>query len=275
MTMSDQISLLEEELSYYEEEISVYETGLSTIHEADNEDDSSVDSMSTKGVKSSQSNSSFKETPKPYANSNNNTNALSKRFMESPGFDLVSPPIFSPKFQFSNLRISPLAKLPSVVGNLPLTPSTRSLPSPSKQPGNLSLSMTHHLTGEDLVIYDDDDEYTFVSCSDTDSFFGDLPFSDFDGDESSRSSLNESSFRSLRSSSASLGSLGSASSGLDFDTKRTRLEEALERRTSRQHGNLAVEVDGFRRKLRYDLSRRMFKEKLLRCRSKPREMYVV
>jgi hypothetical protein len=284
---ADQIIPMEEELSYYEEEISVYDTGLSTIQEVENEsdesDDESVSSVEVKCSRSSLSempplppppnDSSELVTPKPYANNNKNNNSLSRKFMESPGFALVSPPIMSQKIHFSNL--SPLAKLPSLVGNSPLT-SSYSLPSPAKRPNNLSLSMTHHLThqltGEDVVIHDDDDEYTFVSCSDTDSFFGDyadMSVTDLETSWRRDSDMDQSIGldSSLRSSSASLG--GSASSELDFDSKKTRLEEALERRANRHDGNLAVEIDGFRRKLRYDLTRKMFKEQLQRCRSKP------
>ena len=285
---------------------------------------------------------------------------------------LVSPKfIASPKIRFSagggdggggkNSNISaelastksPLTRLPSLVGNSPKSSLSASsttnsssqhvLVSPSKRPNNLSLSTTHHqhhninpcpkLSTEDFVIYDDDDEYTYVSiCSDNDSFYEggvasshhpisdsqqSLPllldddesppfdlqlasssrnrrqsflsmsssistsvssFDSFAGDDSisSRGSDFEDSFRRQhqrqRSNSISSPSASTAkntnnnstttTSG-DFQNQKLRLQAALQRRDERQKANInPIERDCFKRKLRYQLTRRMFKQQL-------------
>jgi hypothetical protein len=154
--------------------------------------------------------------------------------------------------------------------------------------------LTSYATGEEVLmddLMDDDDEYTFVSCSDTESLMGNMSLQNFDEDmlEELNSSLASgcdlsttfsssfsSSFNNNNSSSSS-SRVGRRSSGSrlilpsyngslpygDFESRRNRLQRALENRNRKQGRHNFQKMDGLTRKLRYNLSRKMFKEQLL------------
>jgi hypothetical protein len=278
---------------YFEEEILSYEDGLSTILEGENEsctsrnDDyiSVVDALNSPGRRSSA------QIPENISWTPEVNSSLRKLSMEeSPGFAMLSPLLSHDSRKISSLK-SPLLSArkymrspgrPSPNSPGRLSPNSPGLPKPP-------LTFTSFTTGEEIVV-EDDDEYTFVSCSDAESLMGasltnfdapftnfDAPFTNFEEDSfpSSASDLSVASSGSkVSSGSSSAKSVKSAKSvssmPLDFESTRRQLQNALESR--RKRGKMGVEgMDYFRRKLRLDLSRRMIDEQLSSCMHIPAE----
>ena len=235
---------------YYEEEeiISYYDTGLSTIVEGDNESSCS-DCSSTLGVPGSSRQGlrpSSTGIPDNICLNSPMANSLKLLSLESPCMSLTSPGMLSRQntFNLSALISPPLS-------NRKFQLKSPILPGPP-------LTLTSYATGEEVVL-EDDDEYTYVSyvsCSDTDSHIAgleelSLPSTDFSM-PSPRKDINASCIRPT-----------SPVSSIDFESARSRLHKALESRTIR--GKDCVEnLDCLRRRLSYELSRKMFKEQMRR-----------
>jgi hypothetical protein len=271
---------------YFEEEIlSYYEDGLSTIMEGDDESCTSHndDHISVMDAFNSPARRSSAQIPENISWTPEVNSSLRENSMESPGFAMLSPLLSHDSRKISSLK-SPLLSARKYMRS-PGRPSPNS-------PGRLSpnspglpkvpLTFTSFTTGEEILV-EDDDEYTFVSCSDAESLMGasltnfDAPFTNFEEDSfpSSASDLSVASTGSkVSSGSSSAKSVKSAKSvssmPLDFESTRRKLQSALESR--RKRGKMGVEgMDYFRRKLRLDLSRRMFDEQLSSCMHIPAE----
>jgi hypothetical protein len=250
MAMSEHSVEYEYEEYYEEEEVlSYFDSGLSTIIEGENESCSDI-SITLEASKSPRLQMGSFSTSIPDNISLNYamTNSLQMLSLDSPCMSLTSPGMLSkPKSKAYN--IAALISPPS------LDKKFQSVN--PKLPPKLPLSLTSYMTGEEVVLNDDDDdEYTFVTCSDTDSHMN-----------TSLTDLSLASTGSKRSIS-SKGSYKSASSmPLDFESTRSRLRKALEMRRSPEQ-NSVEKMDVLRRRLNYDLSRKMFKEQMARnCRS--------
>eukprot|EP00934_Nitzschia_sp_Nitz4_P003880 Nitzschia sp. Nitz4//scaffold169_size48518//10376//10894//NITZ4_007065-RA/size48518-processed-gene-0.88-mRNA-1//-1//CDS//3329538367//3870//frame0 len=146
MSSSQVLTEVEEYEEYYEdyeEELLSECEGLSTIQEVDEEDEeeSSVGGAKQRSRRDPLKSSSNHSIP--------DNISLSHGSLKS--FHLVSPTMFSPMAQARK-------KL--------------SVHSPLGSKAAAGLVLTNLMTGEELLVSDDDDEFTFVSCSDTDSFLG-------------------------------------------------------------------------------------------------------
>lgn len=263
------IEEIEEYEEYFEEEIISY-CGLSTIFEGDDESCSSRQSnpSSAKGPLSPTIPAQISLTPK----GQNGFEEFSPKILA-----LVSPTLFSPMAEARKMKISSFKS--------PLTglrPKGAASPSPGgrrRNPptiANTNMVLTNLETGEELVMDGDDDEFTFVSCSDIDSIMGGsmsslddsskclehLPFSD--GLECAQSSQTSQRRRlSWEDTNPTLVSHYE----IDFEGAKKRLEKALERRMKKgKMGKLRAErMDFMRRKLQYELQRKMLKAELNQC----------
>jgi hypothetical protein len=256
--MSEHIVEYEE---YYEEEevLSYYDPGLSTISEGENE--SCSDTSSTLEASKSprrQIGSASTSTSIPDNISLNlamMNNPLQMMSLDSPCISLSSS-LSSPRMssKVNNFNIAALISPPLVDKKF------QSVYPKLKSPivTNLPLTLTSYMTGEEVFL-DDDDDYTFLTCSDTDSHIDELSMSFTDLSVASSPS-------SVRSISSKGSCKGSSSMPLDFESTRSRLRSALESRTTREK-NCVEKMDFLQRRLTYDLSRKMFKEQMARSRS--------
>jgi hypothetical protein len=193
-------------------------------------------------------------------------------------FALVSP-LFSPMAEARKLKISSF-KSP-LIGTRPkgvASPSPGGRRRKSPTIAKMPFVLTNLATGEEIVMDGDDDEFTFVSCSeiDIDSVLGGsistlddgmsriqpLPFSDgSDFAQSPQTSQNRPLYWDDTNPTPILHY------EIDFEAKKKSLEKALERRMKKgKMGKLRAErVDFMTRKLRYDLQRKMLKAELNQC----------
>ena len=268
----------EEDDDYYEEEILSY-TGLSTIFEGDNESCSSrlSDAVPEKATSNhARRSDSFTLTP---------TGGLSGSIdTSSRPLSMISPLMFSPMAEARKLKLSSF-KSP-LIGSL-----AKFSPSPGRGNkaltiSNIPLVLTNLETGEEFFFEGDDDEYTFVSCSDTESIVGrsqsfmeDSFALDDVGYEATTSTTEQ--IHDTFNNSFSKGPLHHhqhlhhlhhhskpisepAHGKMDFDATKKRLENAFEQRM--KTGKLPVErMDYMRRKLRYNIQRKMIEQRLNQC----------
>ena len=278
------IEEIDEEDEYYEEEIiSYYDTGLSTIPEGDNESctSSQADSRENRGP---QSPGQIPDQISLSPNGRPNSYDFSPRVLA-----LVSPTLFSAMAEARKLKFNSF-KSPSYGRGGPsgssASPSPGSCSRKSPTLPSMPLVLTNLETGEELIMEGDDDEYTFVSCSDIDSAMG-ASASNMDEvasldpipslDESDRTSPQPASKPAVKLINADANGHSNHRAKqqlqqqqhvppppMDFETTKARLENALKRR--KKKGRIGPErMDYVRRRLRYDLNRRMFKERMNQC----------
>lgn len=289
--MSDHVlieELVEDDDSYEEEILSSYDLGLSTIWEGDNESlssrhsDTVLEKATSNHVKRAES---FTLTP---TGGQAYTIDTSIRQLA-----LTSPMLFSPMAEARKLKLSSF-KSP-LIGSI-----AKFSPSPGRGNkalaiANIPLIMTNLATGEEFYFEGDDDEYTFVSCSDTESIMGRSSLIDdtfaldeigYDATSTSVENIPETS-----NNNHSNGPLHhqhpnqnqhyqyhhnhhkpdteAAHVKMDFEATKKRLENALEQRL--KAGKLPVErLDYMRRKLRYNMQRKMIEQRLNQCLIPPK-----
>jgi hypothetical protein len=242
---------------YYEEEevLSYYDPGLSTISEGENE--SCSDTSSTLEASKSprqQIGSAFTSTSTSIPdNISLNLAMMNILSLDSPCISLSSPRMSS---KVNNFNIAAALISPPLADKKFQSSACPKLKSPIVT--NLPLTLTSYMTGEEVIL-DDDDDYTFMSCSDTDSHIDELSMSFTD--------LSVASTGSVRSISSKGSCKGSLSIPLDFESTRSRIRNALENRTTREK-NCVEKMDFLQRRLTYDLSRKMFKEQMARSRAR-------
>ena len=281
--MSDHVVIeqSEEDDDYYEEEILSY-TGLSTIWEGENESCSSrhSDSVPEKAtINCAKRADSFSLTP---TSVQAGTVDASSRPLS-----LISPLLFSPMAEARKLKLSSF-KSPLIGSKAKFSPSP-GRGSKTLTISNIPLVLTNLETGEEYFFEGDDDEYTFVSCSDTESNVG--RSQSFMGDDSlildeiadDAPNITEQ-VQETSNSSFSKGPLHHlhyhhhnnhrppaepAHVKMDFEETKKRLENALEQRM--QTGKLPIErMDYMRRKLRYNMQRKMIEQRLNQCLIPPK-----
>lgn len=264
----EEIEEYEEE--YYEEEIvSYYDTGLSTILEGDNESSSSSSQQRTLGENGPQSPQRVPDqislsSPKSPGN-------------QSPGVlaSLVSPTLFSPMAEARKLKFNSCRSPMGGGGRSKASPSPGARNRKSPTISNMPLVLTNLETGEEVVMEGDDDDYTFISC-DTESIMGTSASNLEDVttldpipllDEPEQDSPEPTEYKPRLGHNKKpqyIRAMTHHPPKMDFDATKLRIEDALQRRV--KQGKLGVErLDYVRRKLRYDLNRRKFKEQLHQC----------
>jgi hypothetical protein len=238
-----------DENEYFEEEVeSEYETMLSTIPEGDHESCSSRKSCLSK---------SSHMSPKISVPQNISlTPADQRRPLEysSKLWTLVSPMMFSPVGEARKLKIPPQK---SPLFEVRQNPSGCESKSSTIQ--GMPLVLTSLASGEQIEFIDlYDDEYTFVSC-DTESTIGaPVPQSVDDPGTCFKSVVPEDEAEDRIGWSDDVPG-PPQNKALDFEATRRQLENALGSRMNQ--GKLMSErMDYMRRKLRYDLQRKMIKE---------------
>lgn len=211
---------------YYEEVLSVYDTGLSTILEGDDESCSSRESEPPfrrhDPLRSSSHHGRHSVNLSPGSTSSRRSWGSVPR---APPLHLLSPSLFSPMAEarkMSSMK-SPLIGLRSKTGLSPKSPPLIA---------NLPLVLTNLETGEELLVDEDDEEFTFVSCSDAGSVLN-----------SSLSGFDELALDSATGLSGAFyhmppGSLTTSSS--KFAPARQEVKNILEQRRRRQQENKDV-----------------------------------
>lgn len=274
MTEDVIIEEIEEYDDYYEEEIiSSYDTGLSTILEGDDESCSSSHSDSPEKGNLSPGRMAEHANLTPTGLHASWGHSSHQQLLA-----LVSPTLFSPMAEARKLKLSSY-KSPLIGSKPKYSPSPGGRGNKVLSIANIPLVFTNLETGEELLVAGDDDEYTFVSCSDTESIMGmSQSFLDdsFTQDESlyNHDSEHSDSPTSIYSNGCNHyqhhynchhhHKLQVIHPKLDFEATKKFLEDALERRM--KMGKLGEErLDYIRRRLRYDLQRKMIQERLNHC----------
>jgi hypothetical protein len=239
------------QFEYFEEEVlSDYDTGLSTIMEGDEE------SCSREQGDPSGNGSISPESRIPRNISLTPSGQKSPLEFSSKLWAFVSPLIFSPLTEARKLKLPPF--------NAPLLDNRQNSSSGNKSPTvqGMPMVLTSLESGEELLVMDEyDDEFTFVTC-DTASVTG-VPLSQNSDDHCSPlgpAHVGEET-EALEWSSYAPPSSGDTDQILDFEGTKWQLKHALERRTKK--GKILSErMDYTRRKIRYELHRKMIKERL-------------
>jgi hypothetical protein len=274
----------EEDDEYYEEEILSY-TGLSTIWEGDNESCSSrlSDTVPEKAT-SSHPRRAGSFTLTPTGGQAGIIDASSRPL------SLISPVMFSPMAEARKLKLSSF-KSP-LIGSMAKFSASPGRGNKTLTISNIPLVLTNLETGEEYFFEGDDDEYTFVSCSDTESVMGksqsfmedSFALDEVCYDPSTEQIQENSNSPNRNNSKGALhhhhhlyhphhqkpdAQAESANVKIDFEATKKRLENALEQRL--KTGKLPPErMDYMRRKLRYTIQRKMIEQRLNQCLIPPK-----